>query len=128
MVATANVAAWYGWSAGGQMVAAFSTAGVVSLVLGVLLIVRHELELAGIANGMASAFLLVAGIVGHFNLVIAFGAAGVAIAFIYWGGRRKRRRVKRVLGNKSRQLRGALVRRMRQRRVARPGWSPSPSR
>ena len=109
------------------MLAAFVTAGVVFLVLAVLFIVRHELELAAIANGMASAFLLVGAIVGHFNLAIAIAALGVAAAFIQWGGRRKRRRVKRVLGNKSRQLRSGLVRRMRPRRVARPGWAPSPS-
>ena len=110
------------------MLAAFVTAGVAFLALAVLFIVRHEPELAGIANGIASALLLVAGIVGHLSLVIAFAAVGVATTLINGGGRRRRRRVKRVLGNKSRQLRRGLVRRMRERQGVRPGWSPSPSR
>jgi hypothetical protein len=109
------------------MVAAFVTAGAVFLLLAILFIVRHEPELAGLANGMALAFLLVAGVLGHVDVTIAFGAVGLVLTFIRWGGRRKRSRVKRVLGSKSRQLRLGLVRRMRQRQVARPGWSPSPS-
>jgi hypothetical protein len=111
------------------MLAAFLTAsGVVFLALSLaLIIVWHEPELSGVAGGMASACILAAGIVSHINLVIALGAAGVAAAFIRWGGPRKRKRVKRVLGDKSRQLRDGLVR-LRQRRVTRPGWSPSPPR
>jgi hypothetical protein len=110
------------------MVTAFVTADVAFLVLAVLFTVWHEPELAGITNGMAAALLLFAGIVGHLSLLIAFGAVGVAAVFLQWGGRGKRRRVKRVLGNKSRQLRDSLVRRMRQRQVHSPGWSPLPSR
>ena len=109
------------------MVTAFVTGDVVFLVLAVLFIVWHEPELAGITNGMAAAFLLVAGIVGHLDLLIAFGAAGVAATLIQWGRPRRRRRMKRVLGDKSRQLRTSLVRRMRQRQVHAPGWSPLPS-
>ena len=112
------------------MLAAFLTAsGVVFLALSfALMIVWHEPELSGLAGGMASACILAAGIASHINLVIALGAAGVAAAFIRWAGPRKRRQVKRVLGDKSRQLRDGLVRRIRQRRVTRPGWSPSPPR
>lgn len=110
------------------MVVAFLTAGgVLFLALVGLFLLWHEPELSGLANGMASACMLAAGIVGHFDPVIALGAAGVAAAFIRWSGPRKRRRVKRVLGEKSRQLRDGLMRRIRQQPVARPGWSPSPS-
>jgi hypothetical protein len=110
------------------MVVAFLTAGgVVFLALAGFFLLWHEPDLAGLVNGMASACLLAAGIVGHFNLTIALGAAGVAATFIRWGGPRRRKRVKRVLGDKSRQLRDGLMRRIRQRPVARPGWSPSPS-
>ena len=109
------------------MVAAFLAASAVFLALAALFIFRHEPELAGLANGMAWSCILAAGIVGRLNLAIALGATGVAAAFIQWGRPRKRRRVKRVLGNKSRQLRDGLARRMRQRRVDRPRWSPSPS-
>jgi hypothetical protein len=112
------------------MLAAFLTAsGAVFLALSIaMMIVWHEPELSGLAGGMTSACILAAGIVSHINLVIALGAAGVATAFIRWGGPRKRKQVKRVLGDKSRQLRDGLVQRMRQRRVARPGWSQSPPR
>ena len=128
MVATATVAVRALLTAGEQMVSAFLAASVVFLALAALFVFWHEPELSGLANGMASACILAAGIVGHLNLVIALGAAGVAAAFIQWGRPRKRRRVKRVLGNKSRQLRDGLALRLRQRRVPRPGWSPAPSR
>lgn len=109
------------------MAGAFITLGVVFLVLAVFLMVRHEPELAGLVNGTASACLLAAGIIGHFKLTIALGAVGVALNFIGLGGPRRRKRVKRVLGNKSSQLRDGLARQMRRRRVARRRWSPSPS-
>ncbi len=109
------------------MLAALVTAGGVFLVVSLLFMARHEFDRARVANGMASAFLLVFGILSHLDLVIALGAFSLALVFIRRGGPRKRRRVKRVLGNKSRQLRSGLVRRLAQRRVDRPGWSPSPS-
>jgi hypothetical protein len=111
------------------MLVAFLTASaLVFLALQIVLIVRREPELPALAGAICQAFLLAAGIVSHYSPTIAFGAAGLAVMFILWSGRRRRRRAKRVLGEKSRQLRGALVRRMHQRRVARPVWSPSPSR
>jgi hypothetical protein len=116
------------WTVGGQMLAAFLTgSGVLFLALQIMMIVWREPEISGLAGAMCSACVLAAGIVGHFYLTIAFGAAGLAILFFRWGGPRQRRRVRRVLGEKSRQLRDGLVRRMHQRRLARPGWSPSPS-
>jgi hypothetical protein len=111
------------------MLAAFLTAGgVVFLALQIMLIVRREPEISALAGALCSACLLAAGIASHFYLTVAFGAVGLAIAFFWWGRPRRRRRVRRVLGEKSRQLRDGLLRRMHQRRVARPGWSPTPSR
>jgi len=111
------------------MLATWLTAsGAAFLALQILMIVSREPELSGLAAAMCSACLLAAGIVGHFYLTIALGTAGLTIAFIRWGGPRQRRRVRRVLGDKSRQLRDGLVRRMHERRVAGPGLSPSPSR
>jgi hypothetical protein len=73
---------------------------------------------------------LAVGIVDRNPLIIGEAAAGLAAwaVFGWWNGRGKRRkRASKELGDESRQLRDGLVRRMRQRRVTRPGWSPSPS-
>jgi len=113
--------------AGGHMLAAFLTgSGLAFLAVQILMIVRREPELSGLAFGMCQACLLAAGIVSRFYPTITLGACGLACAFIWWGGPRRRRRVRRILGDKSRQLRDGLVRRLHQRRVVRPGWSLSP--
>jgi len=73
---------------------------------------------------------LAVGILNHNPVLIGESAVGLAACamFWWWNGRGKRRkRARRKLGDESRQLRDGLVRRMRQRRVTRPGWSPSPS-
>ena len=104
------------------MLAAFLIAsGVVFLALSfALMIVWHEPELSGFAGAMCSVCCLAFGITSHVNVATWVGAAGVAAWLFRWGGPRQRRRVKRVLGDKSRQLRDGLVRRMHQRRVTRP--------
>jgi hypothetical protein len=110
------------------MLAAFLAASGVAFMAAsiALLVVWNEPELSLLAGSAASACILVAGVVSHINLAIALGAAGLATSRIRWGGPRQRRRVKRVLGHKSRRLRDGLVRRMHQRRVTHP--SPSPAR
>ena len=82
-----------------------------------------------VASGLCSASMLAAGILEHNTPLVLISAVGI-MGFLLWfwrGGPRRRKRTRKRLGDESRQLRDGLVRRMRQRRVTRPGWSPSPS-
>jgi hypothetical protein len=83
--------------------------------------------LALTAGLLASACILTRGIIDHSWLVIGLGALEVAIAvalLLWWNGRGKhRKRVSREIGDESRQVRDALVRRAR----IRPGLRRSPS-
>jgi hypothetical protein len=54
------------------------------------------------------------------------GVMAVIGAFIWWHRRKKRRRAAALLGEKSRQLRAALVRRARQAAQPRPVLRPVP--
>jgi len=86
--------------------------------------------LSWLASGLASASFLAAGILQHFAPLIWISTANIVL-FLLWfwrGGPRRRKRARKELGDESRQLRAGLVRRVRRRRVSRPGWSPSPLR
>jgi hypothetical protein len=92
--------------------------------------VRGYLYLAGLVGMLCLSCGLALGILDRNAWIIGEAAVGLATwaVFWWWNGRGKRRkRASRALGDESRQLRDGLVRRMRQRRVTRPGWSPSPS-
>jgi len=96
-----------------------------------LAFVRGYSYLAALVAVLGLSCSLTVGILDRSPWVIGNAAAGLAAfaAFWWWRGRGKRRkRASRELGDESRQLRDGLVRRMRQRRVTRPGWSPAPSR
>ena len=93
--------------------------------------VRGYLYLAALVAVPCLSCGLAVGILDRNSWIIGEAAVGLAAwaAVWWWNGRGKRRkRASRGLGDESRQLRDGLVRRMRQRRVTRPGWSPSPSR
>jgi len=93
--------------------------------------VRGYVYLAALVAVLCQCCGLAVGILDRNPWLIGELAVGLAswAVFWWWNGRGKRRkRASRELGDESRQLRDSLVRRMRQRRVARPGWSPSPSR
>ena len=109
---------------------AFSIAGAAFGAAELGLMAWGRWYLAWLAGGLGSASFLAAGILGHFPLLIWISTAGIAgfLLWFWWGGPRGRKRTRKELGDESRRLRDALVRRMRQRRVTRPGWSPSPSR
>src|SRR5215469_1208251 len=89
--------------------------------------VRGYVYLAAlVAVGCLSCGMAV-GILDRNPWLIGEEAAGLVVwaVFWWWNGRGKRRkRASRELGDESRQLRDGLVRRMRQRQVTRPGWSP----
>jgi hypothetical protein len=127
-VATATIAAM-GWTAGGHVtVLCIVGAAFVAADFGFLAWGRRYLS--WLASGLASASFLAAGILGHFPLLIWISTAGIVgfLLWFWWGGPRGRKRARKELGDESRRLRDGLVRRMRQRRVTRPGWSPSPLR
>jgi len=92
------------------------------------LLARGQRYLGVLAAGLGSASMLAAGILEHDAPLIGISTGGI-VGFLlwFWGGRRWRKRARKELGDESRQLRDGLVRRMRQRRVTRPVWSPSPS-
>jgi hypothetical protein len=105
-----------------------SIAGAVLVAAQLGLLARGRMYLSGLANGLASATFLAVGILQPFAPLIWISTANL-VAFLllfWWGGPRRRKRARKQLGDESRQLRDGLVRRMRQRRVTRPAWSPSP--
>ena len=73
---------------------------------------------------------LVAGILVGSGLLAGLAAVNVLVWLVifWWRGPRQRRRARKLLGDESRQLRAGLLRRLRQRRIPRPGWQPQPSR
>lgn len=90
---------------------------------------RRRRHLGVLAGGLGSVIFLAAGILEHFASLMWISTVGIAgLLLWFWrGGPRGRKRARKELGDESRQLRDGLVRRMRQRRVTRPGWSPSPA-
>jgi hypothetical protein len=106
-----------------------SVAGAACVVAQLGLLARGRRYLAWLANGLASATFLAVGILQPFAPLIWISTANFVGLFLLWfwrGGPRRRKRARKQLGDESRQLRDGLVRRMRQRRVTRPAWSPSP--
>jgi hypothetical protein len=106
----------------------FSIAGAAFMVAGLGFHARRQRHLGVLACGLGSASMLAAGTLQHYALLIGISTAGVAPLLLwFWPrGPRRRKRVRKELGEESRQLRDGLVCRMRQlRRVTRPAWSPS---
>jgi len=99
--------------------AVFVTAQIVFFIYG-----RTALVVA--AGGLGGACFLAAGILDHHQWTILLAMVNIAIVLLYFwrGGPRGRH----ALGDESRQLRDGLIRRMRERRAARPTPSPQPSR
>jgi hypothetical protein len=93
-----------------------------------LLADRQAIHLAAIVGLLGSVTYLAGGIILNEPLAAGLGSAGITVFFgFWWGGRGRRKRTREALGDESRQMRDGLVRWMRQRRITRPGWSPSPS-
>jgi hypothetical protein len=94
------------------------------------LLVYRRMNLAAAVGVLISTCALIAGVILDSPILAGGGAVGLVLWLIFWrggqGGRKRTR--KEAIGDESRQLRDGLVRRMRKRRVTRPGWSPSPSR
>jgi hypothetical protein len=105
-----------------------SIAGAAFVAAQLGLLARGRRYLSLVANGLASTSFLGEGILHHDALLISISTAGIVtfLLMFWWGGPRRRKRARKQLGDESRQLRDGLVRRMRQRRVIRPSWSPSP--
>ena len=97
---------------------------------GLYLTVTGRVLLGALTSVAAWTVWLVFSITTHNRVGVIVAAVSLAISLAaFWKGRGRRRRGARAeIGDESRQLRDGLVRRMRQRRVTRPGWSPSPSR
>jgi hypothetical protein len=106
-----------------------STAGAAFVAAQLGLLASGRRYVAWLASGLASASFLALGILQHSAPLIWISTTNiVALLLWFWrGGPRRRKRAMKQLGDESRQLRDGMVRRMRQRRVTRPGWSPSPS-
>jgi membrane protein implicated in regulation of membrane protease activity len=84
--------------------------------------------LALVLDACAAGCILAYGILSHSAPLI--GVAGVLVVLIlvaFWRGPKRRDRVRKELGDESRQLRDGLVRRMRARRVTRRRAAPQPS-
>ena len=95
--------------------------------LGLLAYGRYYL--AGLAGLAASVTVVSQGIISHIPLVTGLGVLSIVLWFVFWhwGGRGRHKRTRReAIGDESRQVRDGLVRKMRARRAARPGWSPQP--
>jgi hypothetical protein len=106
-----------------------SIAGATFFVAELWFLTSGRWHLCVVASGLCSVSMLAAGILEHNTPLMWISTVGI-VGFMLWfwrGGPRRRKRSRKRLGDESRQLRDGLVRRMRQRRVTRPGWSPSPS-
>jgi hypothetical protein len=105
-----------------------SVAGAVFVAVQIGLLARRRMYLGFLAGGLAAATFLAIGILQPYAPLIWMSTVNFAVLLLgFWrGGPRRRKRARRQLGDESRQLRDALLRRMRQRRVTRPAWSPLP--
>jgi hypothetical protein len=91
-------------------------------------LVYGRFYLAALASLAASVTIMAEGIVSHFPLVTALGVFSIAAWFFWhWRGRGRRKRpVRKLIGDESRQVRDGLVRRMRARCGVRREPSPLP--
>ena len=108
-----------------------SIAGMALVAVELGLLAYGRRHLAYVAAIFASGCFLGYGILRHDPIQMGLAGGNILLflaLLFWWGGPKGRRRARRALGDESRRLREGLVRRMRQRRVTRPGWSPSPSR
>jgi hypothetical protein len=104
------------------VVTALTTAQAALLVAEIGLMLYWRLYLALAAALLLSASGVIVGIMLHSAPVTALGAAGVVLWLVnWWRSRGRRKRVRQATGDESWQLRDGLVRRMRRRRVTRPG-------
>jgi membrane protein implicated in regulation of membrane protease activity len=99
-------------------------AGAVFLVAQVGFLVYGHRNLGALSAGLSSASLLAAGILQHRPWLIGVSVLGIAVFLLWfwWGGPKRRSRVRKELGDESRQVRDELAEKGR----ARPGPSPSP--
>ena len=105
-------------------------AGAVFVTVQIVFFIYGRTALVVAAGGLGGACFLAAGILDHHQWTILLAMVNIAVVLLYFwrGGPRGRHRSREALGDESRQLRDGLIRRMRERRTARPKPSPQPSR